>query len=93
MIIDIVEVRYLNGYRIFLEFEDGISGEIDLSDMIKFEGVFAPLKDPDYFSRVALHDELGTIYWPNGADLDPVVLYYRVIGQDIPEFKRTESIT
>jgi len=59
-----------------------------LSSLIRFEGVFAPLRDTGYFAKVAVHPELGTIFWPNGADLDPIVLYYQVIGKAIPDFDR-----
>jgi hypothetical protein len=88
MLKDIVEVRYLGDYRVYLRFDDGVSGELDLSSLIRFEGVFAPLRDMGYFAKVAVHPELGTIVWPNGADLDPVVLYYKVMGKAIPDFER-----
>jgi hypothetical protein len=87
MLKDIVEVRPLEGYRLHLRFEDGKSGDIDLAQIIRFEGVFAPLKDHTQFSQVRLNCELGTVEWPCGADLDPDVLYARVTGQPIPEFK------
>jgi hypothetical protein len=32
-------------------------------------------EDPGYFNQVKVDDELGTIVWPNGADIDPDVLY------------------
>ncbi|MCX6645933.1 MAG: DUF2442 domain-containing protein [bacterium] len=87
MLRDIVEVPHLGGYRVFLRFDDVVSGELDLSSLISFDGVFEPLKDVSYFAKVAVHPELGTIFWPNGADLDPVVLYYRVKGEAIPNFR------
>ena len=87
MLKDIVEVRALERYRLHVRFEDGKSGEIDLAQIIRFEGVFAPLKDHTQFSQVRLNRELGTVEWPCGADLDPDVLYARVTGQPIPEFK------
>ncbi|MGH3304769.1 MAG: DUF2442 domain-containing protein [Streptosporangiaceae bacterium] len=34
-----------------------------------------PLNDPDYFARVAVDTEAGTIVWPNGIDLAPEPLY------------------
>ncbi len=34
-----------------------------------------PLQDPDYFRRVSVDTELGTVVWPNGYDLDPDVLH------------------
>jgi hypothetical protein len=75
MLKDIVEVRPLSGYRLYLRFEDGVAGELDLSSRLRFEGVFAPLRDPTVFAQVRIHPELGTVVWPNGADLDPDVLY------------------
>lgn len=91
MLKDIVEVRYLGEYRIFLRFDDGVSGELDLSTLINFEGIFESLKDFDNFAKIALHPELGTIFWPNGADLDPVVLYYQVTGESIPDFTNKKT--
>ncbi len=46
MLHDIVEVRPLGGHRLLPRFEDGVAGELDLSDRIRFDGVFAPLRDP-----------------------------------------------
>lgn len=37
--------------------------------------VFEPLTDADYFAQVRVDDQLGTVVWPNGADLDPLVLH------------------
>ena len=55
MLKDIVEVRYLGEYRIFLRFDDGVSGELDLSTLIKFEGIFESLKDFDNFANSRFH--------------------------------------
>jgi len=68
-------------YRLLLRFDDGTSGSVDVSAMISFTGVFEPLNDLDYFARVRVDEELGSIVWPNGADLDPIVLYAAATGQ------------
>jgi hypothetical protein len=83
MLKDIVEVRHLGGYRLALRFEDGAAGEVDLGSRLSFHGVFAPLRDVSEFAKVRVNPELGTIVWPNGADLDPDVLYSTVTGQPI----------
>ena len=80
MLKDIVEVRPLGGYRLYLRFEDGVAGELDFASRLRFEGVFAPLRDPTVFAQVRIHPELGTVVWPNGADLDPDVLYAELSG-------------
>ena len=80
---DVVEVKALAGLRLHIRFEDGVTGELDLKELVRFEGVFAPLREPARFAEVRVHSELGTICWPNGADLDPDVLYSKISGQPI----------
>ena len=87
MLKDIVSVQPLETYHLFLKFEDGIEGIVDLSRIIEFSGVFAPLKDPQSFAQVKVDPELRTIVWENGADLDPVVLYAIVFGQPLPNYE------
>jgi hypothetical protein len=80
MIKDIVEVRPLGGHRIFIRFEDGVQGELNIADFVRFDGVFEALRDPARFAEVRVDRDLGTICWPNGADLAPDVLYARLTG-------------
>ena len=58
-----------------------MEGELDLSIFISFDGIFEPLKSSAEFAKVTVHPELGTIVWPNGADLDPDVLYSKLTGK------------
>lgn len=74
---DIVHVEYLGGYRLRLTFADRTVGVFDLAS--KFDGpvgpMFEPLRDPVQFATVRVDPDLGTVTWPNGADLAPDVLY------------------
>lgn len=79
MLKDIVSASPLNGYRLQIRYEDGVEGVVDLSGLLSFRGVFEPLKDPSFFSQVRVDAELGTVTWPNGADIDPDVLYARLV--------------
>ena len=85
MLKDVVEVRPLEGYRVFLRFDDGVQGEIDLEPLLSpFDGVFAPLRDLARFREVFV-DDGGTIAWPNGADLAPEILYSKVSGRPLAQ--------
>lgn len=84
MLSDIVEVRPTGGTRLFLRFDDGFAGELDLATILHFEGVFADLRDPEVFAKVRVDPEIGTVVWPNGADLCPDVLHARLTGQPLP---------
>ena len=89
MLKDIVAVQPLEHYRLRLRFEDGAEGVIDVRQLVRFSGVFAFLSDPKEFASVQVNPELGTIFWPCGADLDPDVLYALVTGQPIPNYEAT----
>jgi hypothetical protein len=85
MLRDVVEVRLLDGYRVFLRFDDGVRGELDLEPLLSpFDGVFEPLRELDRFREVFV-DGGGTIAWPNGADLAPEVLYSKVSGRPLAQ--------
>lgn len=74
---DVTAVRHLHGHRLLLTFEGGENREIDVSTLVPFEGVFEPFRDVHYFSQVRVEPDIGTVVWPNGADLCPDVLYER----------------
>lgn len=67
-------VRVLRPYVLEVTFADGLVRQIDIEGELYGE-VFEPLRDPTFFALVALDPELGTVVWPNGADLAPEFLY------------------
>lgn len=86
MLKDIIEARPLEGYELYLKFEDEVQGVINIAEIIEFTGIFAPLSDPAYFATVTVNPDLGTIAWDNGADIDPVVLYAKVCQVNLEEY-------
>ena len=73
-LLDVTAVEVIGEYRLRLTFEDGLVGDVDFSSR-EWDGVFAPLRDPAFFAQVRVEPELGTIAWPNGADMAPETLY------------------
>ena len=74
MFLHVKEANYLHDYVIWLRFNDGAEGEIDLKNELERE-VFEPLKDKQMIQRFRVDPELETIVWENGADLAPEFLY------------------
>ena len=74
MFLHVKEAKYLHDYVIWLRFNDGAEGEIDLERELVGE-VFGPLKDVQLFQKFRVDHELETIAWENGADLAPEFLY------------------
>lgn len=71
---DVTGVEVIGEYRLRLTFDDGMVGEVDFTRRT-WRGVFEPLRDPDYFARVVVDADAGTITWPHGADMAPEPLY------------------
>ena len=69
----IISVAALPNYRLRVEFDDGISGIINLSNELTGE-MFEPFRDEAVFRQAAV-DEYGAICWPNGPDLAPDAIY------------------
>lgn len=68
---EVVEPR--PGHRLFVRFNNGVSGEIDLSAELWGE-MFEPLRDEALFMSARQDEVMGTVVWANGADLAPEYL-------------------
>ena len=77
MILHVSEARYVRDYVVWLRFNDGSEGEVDLQAELYGE-VFEPLRDLTEFRRVCFDSELHTITWPNSADFSPEFLHERL---------------
>ena len=73
MILHTTEVTPLPGFRLFLRFNNGAAGEVDLSAELEGE-VFEALRDPAMFATAQQHPIMRTAAWANGADLAPEFL-------------------
>ena len=83
-----VKVEPRPGYRIWVEFSDGVAGEIDLSD-VAGRGVFAAWNEPGSFEKVHV-DSYGAVAWSKDIDLCPYSLYMEITGKSFKEL--TEAV-
>jgi hypothetical protein len=65
----VIDVDYLGGHRLYLEFDDGKSGEVDLLGYIEKIPPLHELKDIRRFTQFSLSH--GTIAWSYDLDISP----------------------
>ena len=71
MFMHVTKARYIENYKVWLSFNDGAEGEVNLASELHGE-IFEPLKDIDFFKSFIL--EGHTLSWNNGADFAPEFL-------------------
>lgn len=72
-------VKPLANFRIWLRYDDGVEGDVDLSDLAG-RGVFLAWHDPAVFGTVRLGSH-GAIEWGPDIDLCPDAMYLRLTGK------------
>ena len=87
MFLHVTDAKYLRDYVIWLRFNDGAEGEVDLEPELEGE-VFGPLRDLEQFKKFRVAPDLDTVVWDNGADLAPEFLRARII---VPTTQSVES--
>lgn len=71
---DVIDFAFVRDYVLRVRFDDGVEQTIDFAPIL-LGPLFGPLQDPSLFGQVRVDRDLGTLVWPNGADVDPNVLY------------------
>lgn len=73
---DVVAVKPLSDYRVYVEIQDGRRGIFDLKPYLDF-GVFRELRDVHYFNQVGI--VFGALTWPHEQDISPETLVEEMI--------------
>lgn len=77
----ITNCRVLDGYRIELDFDNGVRGTVDLSHLAG-RGVFQLWEDRRSFEDVKIGPN-GDLHWSDTVELCPDALYLRATGQSV----------
>lgn len=78
----ITEVKYVSDYTINITFEDGISGMINLKDLVE-KGIFKILQDKEKFATV--YTTGSTIAWSDELEIDGINIYSEITGKNFGE--------
>ena len=78
--LEVTSAEYIDGYRIRVCFNTGVTGVVDLEDAL-WGPVFEPLGDLKTFRQLSVSEVLHTICWGNDADLAPEFLHDRMVEQ------------
>jgi Protein of unknown function (DUF2442) len=70
----VISVQPLEGYRLRVAFNDGVERDVDCAFLLH-GSLGEPLRDPEYFRQVRVDDEARTVMWPNGLDPAPELLH------------------
>jgi len=77
--IKIVACKPLPNYHIWICFDDGLEGEVDLSHLVG-KGVFEAWNSVEFFNQVRVDSKSDTVAWGEDIDLDPYVLREKIIS-------------
>ena len=75
----LTHLAVLPGYRLHLEYEDGVTGDVDLSRLVG-KGVFQLWSDPEAFQVVCIGSG-GEVRWSDEVDLCADALYMEITGK------------
>lgn len=71
----VTRLGVLGDYRLRLTFDDGLTGDVDLSNLLDAGPVFQRMRDPQFFAQAYVDPKTRTVAWPGGIDLDPEGLH------------------
>jgi hypothetical protein len=78
------EVAYIKDYTIHIKFEDGISGSIQLNDLVQ-KGIFQELKDKSKFAKVFTNGY--SVAWSNELEIDANKIYLELTGKNFGDIQ------
>jgi hypothetical protein len=73
----LLDAEYLHGFKVFVRFNTGEAGEIDLAEIISSYEAAMPLRDEKIFAQFYL-DDWPTLAWQCGFDIAPEALLNRL---------------
>ncbi len=90
MILRIIDATVCGPHSLEIVFNNGIRKRVNALPLL--EGpIFEPLRDPSFFARGVVDPVIGTVVWPNEADIAPEALY-ELQSEDMTEVESVPGI-
>ena len=79
----VVELDVCEPFPIWVRFDDGVTGVVDLSDSASVGGIFAQWYDEGFWNSGHIVADSGAVAWGDGSEIDvcPLSLYLDLTGQ------------
>jgi|SRR5579871_6788187 len=90
MKIKILSVDPLEGYKLFIRFNEGSEGVLDVSDLAG-KGVFKTWEDDNNFYKVFVSNESRAITWPGDIDIDTLNAYFTIKNINPDDYFKKEK--
>lgn len=91
----VVDVEAREPYKLWVRFDDGVTGVVDLSDSAAVGGIFSAWTDEDYWRTAHVVADAGAVAWGDGGDIDvcPFSLYLEVTGRTLEDLRTSAAST
>ena len=91
----VVEFEVCEPYRIWVRFDDGVAGVVDLSDSAAVGGIFVKWSDEGFWRSAHIVADSGAVAWGDGSEIDvcPLSLYLDVTGQTFEDLEAETATT
>lgn len=90
-----VEVEAREPYKLWVRFDDGVTGVVDLADSAAVGGIFSAWTDEDYWRTAHVVGDAGAVAWGDGGEIDvcPFSLYLEVTGRTLEDLRTSTAST
>ena len=91
----VIELEVCEPYRIWVRFDDGVAGVVDLSDSAAVGGIFAQWSDEGVWRSAHIVSDSGAVAWGDGSEIDvcPLSLYLDLTGQTFEDLEAETATT
>ena len=91
----VVELEVCEPFQIWVRFDDGAAGVVDLSDSAAVGGIFAQWSDEGFWRSAHIAADSGAVAWGDGSEIDvcPLSLYLDVTGQTFEDLQAEAATT